>query len=85
MRIGVPKEIKVHEYRVGLTPDAVAELTALGHSVVVETNAGKGVDFLDADYVAAGATIAVVVVIFFISFTPALPLVTLIAPRVLIP
>ena len=58
MRIGVPKEIKVHEYRVGLTPDAVAELTALGHSVVVETNAGKGVDFLDADYVAAGATIA---------------------------
>ena len=58
MRIGVPKEIKVHEYRVGLTPDAVAELTAQGHSVVVETNAGKGVDFLDADYVAAGATIA---------------------------
>lgn len=57
MRIGVPKEIKVHEYRVGLTPDAVAELTARGHSVVVERHAGEGVDFSDADYVAAGAMI----------------------------
>ncbi|HEX7761678.1 MAG TPA: alanine dehydrogenase [Caulobacteraceae bacterium] len=57
MRIGVPKEIKVHEYRVGLTPDAVAELTALGHTVAVETGAGAGIDFSDADYIAAGAQI----------------------------
>ena len=58
MRIGVPKEIKVHEYRVGLTPPSVAELTARGHGVVVETGAGSGIDFTDTDYVAAGATIA---------------------------
>jgi alanine dehydrogenase len=58
MRIGVPKEIKVHEYRVGLTPDAVGELTARGHEVVVQTHAGEGIDFSDQDYVAAGARIA---------------------------
>ncbi len=58
MRVGVPKEIKVHEYRVGLTPPSVAELTARGHQVIVETGAGGGIDFTDADYVAAGATIA---------------------------
>jgi alanine dehydrogenase len=58
MRIGVPREIKVHEYRVGLTPPSVAELTGRGHSVVVETGAGSGIDFTDGDYVAAGATIA---------------------------
>ena len=58
MRVGVPKEIKVHEYRVGLTPASVAELTAAGHDVLVETNAGRGIDFDDHDYVAAGATIA---------------------------
>jgi alanine dehydrogenase len=58
MRVGVPKEIKVHEYRVGLTPASVAELTAAGHDVLVETNAGRGIDFDDGDYVAAGATIA---------------------------
>jgi alanine dehydrogenase len=57
MRIGVPKEIKNHEYRVGLTPPSAAELIAAGHQVVVETGAGKGNDFDDADYVAAGATI----------------------------
>jgi alanine dehydrogenase len=57
MRIGVPKEIKNHEYRVGLTPPSVAELVAAGHDVVVETGAGKGIDFEDADYVEAGATI----------------------------
>ncbi|WP_420141144.1 alanine dehydrogenase [Sphingomonas sp.] len=57
MRIGVPKEIKNHEYRVGLTPPSVAELTAAGHEVVVETGAGKGIDFEDGDYVAAGARI----------------------------
>jgi alanine dehydrogenase len=58
MRIGAPKEIKVQEYRVGLTPDAVAELTGRGHSVTVEAGAGEGVDFGDEDYVAAGARIA---------------------------
>ncbi|MCH4892835.1 MULTISPECIES: alanine dehydrogenase [unclassified Sphingomonas] len=57
MRIGVPKEIKNHEYRVGLTPPSVAELVSRGHQVVVETKAGMGIDFEDADYVAAGATI----------------------------
>jgi len=58
MRVGVPKEIKVHEYRVGLTPASVAELTAAGHEVIVETNAGGGIDFSDQDYVEAGARIA---------------------------
>ncbi|AOH86223.1 alanine dehydrogenase [Sphingomonas panacis] len=57
MRVGVPKEIKNHEYRVGLTPASVAELVAAGHAVVVETNAGSGIDVSDADYAAAGATI----------------------------
>lgn len=57
MRIGVPKEIKNHEYRVGLTPPSVAELIAAGHKVFVETNAGSGIDFADKDYVAVGATI----------------------------
>lgn len=57
MRVGVPKEIKVHEYRVGLTPASVSELTAAGHEVVVETNAGTGIDFSDQDYVNAGARI----------------------------
>jgi alanine dehydrogenase len=58
MRVGVPKEIKVHEYRVGLTPASVAELTAAGHEVIVETTAGRGIDVDDQDYVAAGARIA---------------------------
>ena len=57
MRVGVPKEIKNHEYRVGLTPPLVAELSAAGHEVVVQTNAGMGIDFSDADYIAAGARI----------------------------
>ncbi|HLZ78384.1 MAG TPA: alanine dehydrogenase [Sphingomonas sp.] len=57
MRVGVPKEIKNHEYRVGLTPGSVAELVAAGHEVFVETKAGMGIDFEDQDYVAAGATI----------------------------
>ena len=57
MRVGVPKEIKNHEYRVGLTPPSVAELVAAGHTVAVQTGAGLGIDFVDADYVAAGATI----------------------------
>lgn len=57
MRVGVPKEIKNHEYRVGLTPPLVSELTAAGHEVVVETRAGMGIDFEDSDYAAAGARI----------------------------
>ncbi|MGA0599362.1 alanine dehydrogenase [Caulobacter sp. KR2-114] len=57
MRIGVPKEIKVHEYRVGLTPEAVGELTSRGVAVTVQAGAGAGIDFSDADYVAAGAEI----------------------------
>lgn len=58
MHVGVPKEIKNHEYRVGLTPPSVAELTHAGHTVTVETGAGSGIDFTDDDYVAAGARIA---------------------------
>ena len=57
MRVGVPKEIKNHEYRVGLTPPSVAELVSAGQEVVVETGAGAGIDFSDDDYRAAGATI----------------------------
>ncbi|WP_157217266.1 alanine dehydrogenase [Flavisphingomonas formosensis] len=57
MRIGVPKEIKNHEYRVGLTPASVAELSAAGHELIVETRAGMGIDFEDSDYVEAGARI----------------------------
>jgi alanine dehydrogenase len=57
MRIGVPTEIKNNEYRVGLTPAAVAELTRAGHEVLVQAGAGSGVDFADAAYVAAGASI----------------------------
>nr|WP_316653882.1 alanine dehydrogenase [uncultured Gellertiella sp.] len=58
MRVGCPKEIKNHEYRVGLTPGAVREYVANGHSVLVETNAGAGIGASDAEYVAAGAKIA---------------------------
>lgn len=57
MRVGVPKEIKNHEYRVGLTPASVAELTAVGHEVLVEALAGNGIDFSDRDYLDAGARI----------------------------
>ena len=57
MRVGVPKEIKNHEYRVGLTPASVAELTAAGHEVVIEALAGNGIDFSDRDYMDAGARI----------------------------
>lgn len=57
MRVGVPKEIKNHEYRVGLTPASVAELVAHGHELFVETNAGVGIDFSDKAYEKAGATI----------------------------
>jgi alanine dehydrogenase len=57
MRVGVPKEIKNHEYRVGLTPASVSELTAAGHVVNVQTGAGLGIDFADKDYADVGATI----------------------------
>ena len=57
MIVGVPKEIKTHEYRVGLIPGSVKELVRSGHSVVVETNAGAGIGFCDAHYEEAGATI----------------------------
>jgi len=57
MRIGVPKEIKVHEYRVGLSPASVAELTRAGHSVIIETGAGDGIGFTDQRYERAGAVI----------------------------
>jgi len=58
MKIGVPKEIKVHEYRVGLVPAAVRELSAAGHQVLVQTGAGDGIDCSDEDYRGAGARIA---------------------------
>lgn len=58
MLIGVPKEIKNHEYRVGLTPESVAELHHAGHRLVVEAGAGDGIGATDAMYQAAGATIA---------------------------
>ena len=58
MRIGVPKEIKVLENRVGLTPASVRELVAHGHAVDVEHNAGVGIGVEDDAYIAAGATIA---------------------------
>ena len=58
MRIGVPKEIKVHEYRVGLVPAGVRELVGAGHEVLVETGAGNGIGVDDAQYKAAGASIA---------------------------
>ena len=57
MRIGVPKEIKVHEYRVGLTPASVREFVQRGHAVTVESGAGAGIGATDQDYIAAGAAI----------------------------
>jgi alanine dehydrogenase len=58
MRIGVPKEVKTDEYRVGLTPGAAREYVRAGHSVVVETNAGAGIGASDELYGQAGATVA---------------------------
>jgi alanine dehydrogenase len=57
MRIGVPKEIKDNEYRVGLTPSVVRELVARRHQVLVQTGAGDGADLSDEEYVSAGAKI----------------------------
>ena len=58
MRIAVPKEIKNHEYRVGLTPASVRELVAHGHEVWVQTGAGAAIGLTDAQYQAAGAKLA---------------------------
>ena len=57
MKIGIPKEIKNNENRVGMTPAGVAELVKHGHKVMVEHTAGEGSGFADKDYVAAGAEI----------------------------
>ncbi|WP_207483410.1 alanine dehydrogenase [Arenibaculum pallidiluteum] len=58
MKIGIVKEIKDKEFRVGLMPASVRELTAAGHDVLVETGAGAGIGFADEHYVAAGARLA---------------------------
>ena len=58
MFIGVPKEIKNNEFRVGMTPTSVREVIARGHKVVVETNAGVGIGCTDEDYIKVGASIA---------------------------
>ena len=57
MKIGCPKEIKPQEFRVGITPNAAMEAVAHGHEVIIETGAGLGAGFSDADYTAAGARI----------------------------
>src|ERR687898_1460407 len=57
MRIGVPKEVKTHEYRVGLVPGSVRELVHRGHDVLVETGAGAGIDISDEAYGTAGAQV----------------------------
>jgi len=58
MHIGIPTETKDHEYRVGLTPDAVERLVAAGHGVTVQRGAGAGSGFSDAEYTATGANLA---------------------------
>ena len=57
MKVGVPKEVKNHEYRVAITPIGVHELAAHGHEVYVEKDAGVGSQIEDSEYVAAGAKI----------------------------
>src|SRR5262245_16534787 len=57
MRVGVPKEIKNHEYRVGMVPASVREMTARGHEVFVQSKAGDGIGVRDSDYSDAGAVI----------------------------
>src|SRR3989344_1515770 len=57
MLVGVPKEIKNHEYRVGLTPNSVKEFITYGHSVIVEKGAADGIGFCDDDYRQAGARV----------------------------
>ena len=57
MDVGIPAEVKVHEYRVAATPEGVRELTAAGHRVVVQAGAGLGSAIADEQYVGAGAEI----------------------------
>ena len=57
MKIGVPKEVKNNEYRVGLTPKSVLELMKYDHEIFVESNAGSAIGFSDLDYKNAGAKI----------------------------
>ena len=64
MQIGVPKEIKAHEYRVGLTPAGARELVKNGHQVVVEHEAGAGIGYGDDAYLAVGATVGDVATVF---------------------
>ncbi|MSW82054.1 MAG: alanine dehydrogenase, partial [Actinobacteria bacterium] len=58
MKVGIPREIKNHEYRVAITPAGVFELVRNGHSVLIETDAGQGSSIPNEDYVDAGASIA---------------------------
>ena len=58
MKIGIPREIKNNEYRIGITPSAVQTLISYGHEVCVENNAGVGSGFSNQDYLKVGATIA---------------------------
>ena len=57
MIVGLPKEIKNNEHRVGLTPDSVSEISANGHDVFVETNCGQEIGFTNENYEAAGAKV----------------------------
>lgn len=57
MKVGIPREVKNHEYRVAITPAGVHELVRNGHEVVIEDNAGLGSSITNEEYVAAGATI----------------------------
>ena len=57
MLVGVPKEIKNHEYRVGLTPSSVRDLIKNGHEVIVQKDAGKAIDFTNEQYMKVGASI----------------------------
>src|SRR2546430_11643334 len=57
MKVGIPREIKNHEYRVAITPAGVHELVRGGHQVLIEAGAGEGSSIPDADFVAAGAKI----------------------------
>ena len=57
MQVGTVKEIKTHEYRVGLTPSCAKAYTARGHKVIVESGAGTNAGFSDEEYIAAGAEI----------------------------
>ena len=57
MIVGVPKEIKNHEYRVGLVPSSVRELVSRGHQVMIETMAGEGIGISDENFQQAGANI----------------------------